>query len=149
MVFGGAVTDTSTNSFYLNERDNNVYSGNNTSWIGKIALLYVSDYGYSTSGNSNVSRSTCLEKDLSFWNSDELEECRNNSYLYSGKYVEYFLTSDLKTSYQFFVVGISGWVVRNANDNGSRYIKPTLFLKSDISIGVGDGTEANPYQLNI
>ncbi len=38
------------------------------------------------------------------------------------------------------------WI--GAKDEGSG-VRPTLFLKSNISIGIGDGSSDSPYQLSL
>ena len=49
-------SDGLTSHFYGYERGTTVYSGRSTSLIGKVGLIYPSDYGYATSGNSSTSR---------------------------------------------------------------------------------------------
>ena len=50
--------------WYSYERGTTVYGENSTTWTGKIALMYPSDYGYATSGSSEVNRATCLAESL-------------------------------------------------------------------------------------
>ena len=47
-----------------------------------------------------------------------------------------------------FGIGQSGYV-DNRNASGSYSIRPTLFLKSNISIKSGTGENSNPYQLRL
>ena len=69
---GTANYNSSTNGlashWYKYERGTTVYSGRSTNWIGKVGLIYPSDYGYATSGNSSTTRATCLAKGLYHWN---------------------------------------------------------------------------------
>src|SRR5699024_3350454 len=52
----GGVSSSSkiSSSFYTSERGTTVYAGRPTDWIGKIGLMYPSDYGYATSGGSTT-----------------------------------------------------------------------------------------------
>lgn len=107
--------------------------------------MYSSDYGYATSGYASTTRNECLSKSLD--KLSDFDDCINNNYLFNGLY-EWTLTVSYIYADLSYYIGYSGYV----NHNGSYHIynvRPTLFLKSDISIGVGDGTEVNPYQLNI
>ena len=45
-----------------------VYSDHATEWTGEVGLIYVSDYGYATSGGSTTDRETCLATELWNWN---------------------------------------------------------------------------------
>ena len=47
-----------TSEWYNYERGTKVYSGHSTSWVGKIGLMYLSDYGYETS-----TKITLIKKD--------------------------------------------------------------------------------------
>ena len=53
--------------FYGYERGTTVYSGRPTTWTGKIALMYPSDYGYATAGGTTTNRESCLAKELYNW----------------------------------------------------------------------------------
>ena len=72
--------------WYSYERGTTVYGENSTTWTGKIALMYPSDYGYATSGSSEVNRATCLAESLDNWSRGAISECYNNDYLYSSGY---------------------------------------------------------------
>ena len=61
-----------TSHFYTYEREKTVYSGRDTSWIGKVGLMYPSDYGYATSGSSTTNRNACLNKELYNWDSSSI-----------------------------------------------------------------------------
>ena len=139
--------DATAEIFYKSERGTEVYSERSTTWLGKIALMYPSDYGYATSGGQINTRKSCLNSFMSSWNS--MNECFENDYLYKLYYHQWSLTHYVQSMGGIFRIyrgGHISWI--GAKDEGSG-VRPTLFLKSDISIGVGDGTEVNPYQLNI
>ena len=148
-TLGGSSTPTiSTGNWYDSEKKSNVYSGNSTSWTGKIGLMYPSDYGYATSGGSIAGRKECLNIILSSWNSVGNEKCINNDYLLNTNNNKSLLSPSSIYSKLIFVLYHNGGVNWNdANINFSVY--PTLFLKSNISIGIGDGSSNNPYQLSL
>ena len=136
-----------TKTFYSSERGNVAYSGHATKWLGKVGMIYPSDYGYATSGGT-TGRSACLTKELYNWNASGFTDCENNNYLFkSGKWY-WTLTSNNELASSVFRVGPTGFVGRyRAQVAGGTY--PTVYLKTDISVGMGDGSQQNPYQLEI
>ena len=55
-------------NWYNFERGSTVSNGRNTYWIGKIGLMYPSDYGYATSGGAGMNRESCLNTSIYSWN---------------------------------------------------------------------------------
>ena len=133
---------------YERERESSGYSGNATTWKGKIGLMYPSDYGYATSGGTTKDRSACLAKGLWNWSSSTFNDCKDNDYLYNLNLYQLTMTSSSANADVVFGVGQSGYV-DNRNASGSYDIRPTLFLKSNISIKSGTGENSNPYQLRL
>ena len=113
------------------------YRINPVSWIGKIALMYASDYGYAASDvcTSNLyaySSSTCTSNNWLFnsanqWTLSQYTD-NNSSVFYLSSYGD---------------MGATG--VRENPFN----IRPTLYLTSSVKITGGSGTSANPYTLGI
>ena len=113
------------------------YRTNPVSWIGKIAVMYASDYGYAASDvcTSNLyaySSSTCTSNNWLFnsanqWTLSQYTD-NNSSVFYVSSYGD---------------MGATG--VRENPFN----IRPTLYLKSNVKITGGDGTSTNPYTLGI
>ena len=117
---------------------------NPNNWVGKLGLLYVSDYGYASS-NCN--------------NSTNLESCNNQNWLnniislntnYSDSWT---ITASIKSgrwsrifSFYIYNQGIGSMQVCGAS--GNKQIFPTLYLKSNVLITGGDGTSSNPYKLS-
>lgn len=143
----GGVSSSSTPlavNFYRLERETSVYSGRPWYWIGKIGLMYFSDYPYSTSGGSVTSRQSCLSQELSNWSA--YSDCKNNSYLYESSLMQWTLTPDsINANWVFFVHagGYNGY----QGANGSFAYRPVVYLKSTVQITGGDGTKENPYIL--
>ena len=131
--------------FYNYERGTTVYSGNPTTWVGKIALMYPSDYGYATSGGTTTNRASCLAKELYNWDSSSYSDCKNNDYLYDSSNYQWTLTSRSNTNFVFYIYS-SGYVNSNYTFD-FKGTRPTLYLNSNVLIASGDGTQNNPYIL--
>ena len=106
--------------------------------------MYPSDYGYATSGGDTTDRNACLNKELSNWSSS-YSDCTNNDWLYNSAY-QWTLSPSASSSYFVFYVDSTGYV-RNLSATSSRGVRPAVFLKSNIRIIDGNGTENNPYIL--
>ena len=139
--------------FYESERGTTVYSGHATTWTGKIGLMYPSDYGYATSGNSTTDRATCLSKELFSWslyNWGNASDCYSNDYLFNISYNQRTLTPNSSDSYDVFYVGTFGHVSNDVASIIDATASPVVFLKSNISIAdVGTGTAESPFQLKV
>lgn len=143
-IYNPVERDTSVSTLYTDERGNNVYNGRTTTWTGKIGLMYSSDYGYATSGNSSTNRAACLSEDLYVGYNDD---CKNNDYLYDSDN-QWTLTND-GSSDGVLYLSTDGFVFNNPA-NGSDYgVRPALFLKSNISVDSGTGESSNPYRLKL
>ena len=94
--------------FYGYERGTTVYSGRPTTWQGKIALMYPSDYGYATSGGSTTNREACLAKELSNWDSSSYSDCKNNDWLFNSGTSQWTLTPRSSRSCYVFNVSEPG-----------------------------------------
>ena len=131
-------------SYYEYERGTTVYSGHKTYWVGKIGLMYPSDYGYATSGGTITDRESCLDETLAAWVSD----CYNNDYLFKNKF-QWVLTSiSSNNSYSVMVYVVTSYNIDNRVDR-SNGIFPALYLKQNVYITGGEGTQDNPYTLTI
>ena len=133
--------------WYGYERGITIYSGHATTWIGKIGLMYPSDYGYATSGSSMQNRTLCLSKELYNWNS--IADCYNNDYLYNSNLNQWTLTSRSTSAYNIMNVYALGNILSTFPYYSNYSVRPTLYLKSSISISKGDGSSSNPYQLKL
>mgnify|MGYP005906396655 CR=1 FL=1 len=133
-----------SNVMYEKERGTTVNSGSSTTWTGKIALAYPSDYGYATD------LSKCSQTLSNYSSSTDSYACRNNDWMYSiitnsGDNHGWLLTpSSSDANYAFFVYAdyVSDTYVYYANG-----VAPVLYLGSDQDIVSGDGSQSNPYRL--
>ena len=126
---------------YGKERGTSVYNGHSTSWNGKIALPYPSDFGYS------ADFSTCTT------NIGDYDNCPSSSWMLTlmGTTANSLLLTPFSDD------GSSIWGIMPpgyaTSDDfaayGNENIFPTLYLKSDIGIESGDGSSSNPYKLSV
>ncbi len=134
--------------FYGYERGTTVYSGRPTTWSGKVALMYPSDYGYATSGGSTTNRDACLAKELYNWDSSSFSDCKNNDWLYDSSTIQWTLTPHSSQSRRVFYVNGAG-CVRSSYAFNSGGVRPSVYLTSNVKILGGDGTSNSPYTLEV
>ena len=145
---GGSSTynDVTPPMFYTRERGTTVYSGHSTSWIGKVGLMYPSDYGYATSGGSSTNRNSCLAKELYNWDSSGYSDCKNNDWMYNGNIWQWTMSPRAAISSSVFIVRYAGYVNHDyAYDTYAG--RPVVYLKSTIKVISGSGTTSSPYIL--
>ena len=132
--------------WYTYERGTEVYNGRPTEWIGKIGLIYPSDYGYATSGGVAANRETCLNKELDNWSIDSLSDCSNNNWIHNKSYHQWTLSPWPSNDTSVFYVSYIGGL-RYSSANYLRVLYPALYLSSTVKISGGEGTSDNPYTL--
>lgn len=132
--------------FYTYERGTTVYSGRDTSWLGKVGLMYQSDYGYATSGGTTTDRNTCLNTALYSWYNGSYDDCRNNDWLFNS--AEQWTINPNSSNYGFvFALNRNGSTQSHDAFRTGYGVRPAVFLKSSIKIDNGDGSSSNPYIL--
>ena len=111
-----------------------------TTWEGKVALLYPSDYGYASGDRS------CLDSYLYNWSSND---CYQQNWLFQEKDI-WTLTTGTSiysaASYIFFIRYL-GHVPMHSAETGY-YVFPTLYLKPEIKIVNGEGKADGSYELS-
>ena len=110
-------------------------------WVGKIGLLYPSDYGYASSACYNDSTRTLGYNATTGYNSDI---CKNSNWLYYA--YKWTISPYIDSSYFVHQVNSSGHMAVSAAANASSgyYTNPTLYLKSSVKVR-GSGTTSDPY----
>ena len=131
------------NEVYDYERGGVVYTGRPTEWAGKIALPYLSDYGYA------ADLGKCTKQLINYSDST----CASNNWMYSIMAPNYgwslltFYNSPNTawniTSSNNIVIGHD---VITYNANG---VAPVLYLDPSVDIKSGTGSSSAPYQLSI
>ena len=134
-----------SNQIYDYERGTTVYWGRSTTWTGKIALPYLSDYGYAVDFNK------CSQK-LNGYNDST---CTSNNWIEtivtnSGNNYGWFLTPYSGDSSRAWFAIESGFVSYGTSTVAFAYgVAPTLYLSTDETIADGTtGSQNNPYKLN-
>ena len=132
-----------SDQIYGYERGEAVYSGRSTTWTGKIALAYPSDYGYAADLGSctqnlvNYDNSTCTSTN---W----MMNIITNNWNYWG----WLLTPISATPFFAWSVYSSGFIFHVDSYAFNAYgVVPVLYLDSELSIKAGIGTGSAPYQL--
>ena len=137
---GGMDSDSKyPNQIYEQERGGAVYTGRPTSWTGKIALPYPSDFVYATD------LSKCSQ-DLYAYNST----CTSNNWINTiiSENSDWLLTPSSDSADRTWYATSLGYV----HDAYSKYgygITPVLYLNANAKIKSGTGTSTAPYQLSI
>ena len=145
--------DSSSNlpqAFYEAERNNNVYTDHADNWIGKIGLMYPSDYGYATGGGDTKSRSECLASNLYDYHETD---CWRNNYLKKTWHQWTLTPVSTSNTEVFYINSITGSVSRYEAGNDmmphTAWLRPTIYFKQSVLIDRGDGSSTNPYQLSV
>ena len=118
-----------------------------TTWTGKIALPYPSDYGYATD------LSKCSQTLFNYKSRTDSYACRSNDWMYSiitnsGRYYGWLLTPHSGYAPRAFSVGSAGYVYYSSNYiSDAAGVNPALYLGSNQDIVSGDGSQSKPYQL--
>ena len=119
-----------------------------TTWIGKIGLMYPSDYGYATSGGSTTDRATCLNKELYNWDSSSVSDCKNNDWLFNNNY-QWTLSprADSSSATNAFRFSSGGYVFTDTAYDGYG-VRPVGYLLPSVGVQSGDGSSGNPFILS-
>ncbi len=125
-----------------------------TTWTGKVALMYPSDYSYSTSGGATLNKNACLNIPTIDWydqsNINGISDCYQNTWIYNENYWQWTLSprADSSAAGSVFLVYDVGSVALNYARYGYA-VRPAVFLQSSISITGGNGSSSNPYKLTM
>ena len=124
------IKNTKSNEFY--------YDKNPNSWVGKLGLMYASDYGYAVSDE-------CTQNLYNYNNAT----CKNNNWLFKSN-TEWILPQDVSSSSNnAFTVNSDGPVGINVVNYSQLAVRPVLYLNPDVKIIVGHGTSTDPYVIGI
>ena len=127
---------------YIAERGNVTSNGNSQYWDGMVGLMYLSDIGYVSGENcaNNISLNTYAYD----------EDCFNKNWIYERKYNTFTITpiaaSDIswKNDHSIYMIHdgsiTDGWTAEEVLS-----VFPVFYLKSNVVITSGTGTEQDPY----
>mgnify|MGYP004518201485 CR=1 FL=1 len=117
-----------------------------TTWIGKIGLMYASDYGYATSGGSTTNRTVCLNTNIYLWDNEALSDCKNENYLLKVQCLTSYAAPN--EAYQLYCLAQSGRISTHF-----AYLKytvyPAVYLSSSVRIISGTGSSSDPFVLGM
>ena len=120
------------------ERGTTVYSGRSTNWIGKIGLMYPSDYAYTY---ANGVDNKCYTDTCSCNTSTP-----SSGWLYHKYFNQWVISPYSGYSNISFDVRSNGCVSDTGVSGGSR-VRPSAYLISSIQLDKGTGTKDDPYTL--
>ena len=132
-----------------------------TSWIGKVGLMYPSDYLYATSGGNTYNRNQCLNASAmasydrtadNTWATTYLECVENDWLRLTGSWVnnEYLMTPIpyKGRNTHIFSLDKEGDFQTLTASTRYTYLRPVVYLKSSIAfLKDGDGSIDNPFKL--
>ena len=128
---------------YNYERDKNTDDERQSSWIGKLALMYPSDYyyGYSLGVDNicftNVGYSGCSDTDN-----------MNENWMFFSGYT-WLLTHNNRSKSNPMIIMLAGYLNQYFTSKSPYSIRPILYLSSKVKITSGDGTKDNAYKLSM
>ena len=124
------IKNTTSNEFYYGTNPNNL--------VGKLGLMYASDYGYAASDE--------CKQTLNNYNNTT---CKNNNWLFKSNN-EWILPQNANDSGGVFYFYSGGGVLCNYRAGGWQFaVRPGLYLKSSVQIIGGSGTSTDPYVIGI
>ena len=112
-----------------------------STWTGKIALMYLSDYGFATSGGDITNRQTCLESNLDSWSNSNISDCKNNNWLEKKQFTWTLSPSTIEP----FARNAMILPIKTYPTFYDFEVYPSLYLKSSVVVTGGAGTQDNPY----
>ncbi len=135
--------------WYTAERGEETYGGQLSTWDGYIGLMYLSDYGYATSGGGSTDRDACLAGALYNWYASPYQtDCaKSNNWLYYSTSQWTIAPYSSYSDAVFLVTSNGGLINDNASDTYA--VRPSLYLKSNVRVLSGDGNPdgEGPYIL--
>ena len=141
-ILGGMTSSSnSAKEFYEGERNNAGYGSNPTTYSDEIGLMYPSDYGY-----ASAPENWQLKLNYEEYDSDAI---RSNNWMYMGLQ-EWTITPKTGSSTTAILVKSDGIISYNSTSAyGMFAIRPVFYLKSNVTLLSGDGSNSNPFRLAI
>ena len=158
---GSYTSELIPSTMYNMERGTKVYpevSGQNCSdvacprvlfWVGKVALIYPSDYALATAGGNETNRYTCIKTYTTSINASDnrwnlYTDCRNNDWIFSSSSIQWTISPDSYSRSRSNTVYTNG-IVYDYLTSDTYAVRPSVYLTSEVSIASGSGIETDPY----
>lgn len=113
-----------------------------------VGLFTLSDYALATSGlagNGGWNRTNCLTKRAT---NQKWDNCSSNDWLWvSGSTNEWTSITRQNTTNDVFIINNSGRTAVNSYSFASYVYRPVVYLKTNVQVAEGDGSQNNPYTL--
>ena len=112
-----------------------------TTWEGRVGLIYPSDYGYASTNTDCRNWINATDEDKRY--------CKNDNWLHNNTY--YWTLSPYANS----SLADDAWFVYSAGyvySDSARYaygVRPSVYLRSNVSITSGDGSSGSPFQVSM
>ena len=136
------VTGWNINDFYKAERGELRFNENrDLTWLGKIALIYPSDYGYAT----NLTK---CNYELPSYNTDTTN-CSGTNWITIGSGKITTLTPESTYGQTLKYISSNGQLVAYSAASNGVIVIPTAYLKSTVKITGGNGSVGNPYKISL
>ena len=110
-------------------------------WLGKVGLIYPSDYGYASTDSGCRGN---LNNGLEISHLDVT--CKNQNWMQLGTY--YWTITSLVNNYSNYYVSIYGYIAPDSSYK-SVVVRPSVYLKPNVKIIDGTGASNDPYILSI
>ena len=125
--------------YYNLERGTNIYSGHHTYWIGYVGLIYPSDYAYATN------LSICDKAGSNY--ADDTTNCTEKDWLLDNEHWAWTLSPCSSGDYGASCINTSKNFINNDSAFNIHDVRPVLYLKPEIQITSGTGSQSDPYIL--
>ena len=143
-----STNQTKTNKLYECEHGTITCNTNGTctserpiSWLGKVGLIYPSDYGYATS------ETACLTQKSEQYNTNP---CRNNDWIFksinpiNNDTFQWTITPSSVNMAHVFFVSANGEINSHSAYSTRTTVRPVVYLKSNVQLS-GTGTKEDPF----
>ena len=125
--------------YYNFERGTTVYSGHKTTWNGYIGIMYPSDYAYATD------LSVCTKNGYNY--DGDKTNCGGKDWLLDTSSTTWSMSPYSGNADDAFYVLTSGFVTSTHDVSNADGVRPVAYLKSNLQIVNGTGTQSDPYIL--
>ncbi len=135
-----------TNDLKCYAKDNNqtaiLCTDADLTYLAKIGLMYVSDYGY-------AAYSDAWSKKIGGYNKTDYDSdiVKTNNWMYRGLYDWMISRGAERGDYARFT-NVDGWA-DSYGVNSAAGVRPAFYLDASTKLASGDGSKTNPYRLNL